>query len=158
MQARAECLARINRHHGVARGSGVFAPRGANNDATHAQNRELGAPTRCPLFGGDRSHEQWPNAAQANATTGERREALELRHQCVSSGAVAGRVREPGANAHRRSGVVDGSECVAIDGWWCGGFGAGARGGEAPESFADRLGGFGVALNAEFEPAVGAQC
>ena len=76
MQARAECLARINRDNGVARGGGVFAPRGANNNAADAQDRKLGAPTGCPLFGGDRSHEQWPNAAQANATTGERREAL----------------------------------------------------------------------------------
>jgi hypothetical protein len=72
--------------------------------------------------------------------------------------AVADAVGEPSANADRCGRVVDGSECVAIDRWWCGGFGAGARGGEAPESLTDCLGGFGVALNAEFEPAVGAQC
>jgi hypothetical protein len=76
VQARAERLARINGDNGVARGGGVFAPRGANNDAAHSQNRKFGTPTRCPLFGGDRSHEQWPNAAQANATTGEGGEAL----------------------------------------------------------------------------------
>ena len=76
MQARAERLAWINGDNGVARGGGVFTPRGANNDATNAQDGELGAPAGCPLFGGDRSYEQWSDTAQANATSGERREAL----------------------------------------------------------------------------------
>jgi len=58
MQARAERLAWINRDDGIAWGSGVLAPRRANDDATNAQNGELGAPTRCPLFGGDWSHQQ----------------------------------------------------------------------------------------------------
>jgi hypothetical protein len=63
VQARAERLAWINRDDGIARGGGVLAPWGANHDATDAQDWELGAPTRCPLFGGDRSHQQRPNAA-----------------------------------------------------------------------------------------------
>jgi hypothetical protein len=76
MQARADCLSRINRDDGITRSGGVLAPRRANDDAADAQDGELGAPTRCPLFGGDRSHEQWPNATQANAATGEGGEAL----------------------------------------------------------------------------------
>jgi hypothetical protein len=76
MQARAERLAWINRDNGVVRGGGVFTPRGAYNYATNTQDGELSAPTRRPLFGRDRSNEQWSDAAQANATNGERREAL----------------------------------------------------------------------------------
>jgi hypothetical protein len=80
MQARAKRLAWINRDNGIARGGGVLAPRRPNHNAAHAQDGELGAPTRCPLFGGDRSHEQWPNATEANTTTGEGGEAFELRY------------------------------------------------------------------------------
>ena len=76
MEPRAERLAWVNRDNGIARGGVVFTPRGANNNATDAQDGELGAPTGCPLFGGDRSYEEWSDTAQANATTGERREAL----------------------------------------------------------------------------------
>jgi hypothetical protein len=158
MQARTECLARVDRDDCITRSSDVFAPRGANNNATDTQDGELSAPAGCPLFGGDRSYEQRSNATQANATTREGGEAFELRYQRGCCGAVACAVGEPGANADWCCRVVDGSECVAIDRWWCCGFGAGARRGEASESLADCLGGFGVALNAEFEPAVGAQC
>jgi hypothetical protein len=76
VQARAERLAWINRDDGIARGCGVLTPRRANNDATNAQDGEFGAPTRRPLFGGDRSHEQWPNATQANTPAGEGGEAF----------------------------------------------------------------------------------
>ena len=71
MQARAECLAWINCDDGVARCGDVLAPWGAHHDAADTQDRELRAPARRPLFGGDRSHQQRPNAAQANATIGE---------------------------------------------------------------------------------------
>ncbi|MFM9165774.1 MAG: hypothetical protein ACKOQO_03040, partial [Candidatus Limnocylindrus sp.] len=77
--------------------------------------------------------------------------------ECVGGSAVTGGVGEPGANAHQCRWVTDGPKCVAIDRWWCGGLGARTRGCESSESFADRLGRFGVARNAEFEPAVGAQ-
>jgi hypothetical protein len=63
MQACAERLAWINGDNGVARGGGVFSPRGANDNATNAQDGELSAPTSCPLFGGDRSNEQWSDTA-----------------------------------------------------------------------------------------------
>ena len=76
MQARAERLAGVNGHDRVVWGGSVFAPRRANKDATNAQDGELSAPTSCPLFGGDRSNEQWSDTAQANAATGERCEAL----------------------------------------------------------------------------------
>jgi hypothetical protein len=69
MQARTECLAWINRDDGVARGGGVLAPWWSNDDATHAQNWELSTPARRPLFGGDWSYKEWPNAAQANTAT-----------------------------------------------------------------------------------------
>jgi hypothetical protein len=57
MQARTERLARVDRDDGVARGCGVLAPWRSNDNATDAQDGELGAPTGCPLFGGDRSHQ-----------------------------------------------------------------------------------------------------
>jgi hypothetical protein len=76
MQACAKRLARINRDDGVARGCGVLAPRRANDDAADAQDGELGAPARRPLFGGDRSHQQRTNAAQANAAAREGGEAF----------------------------------------------------------------------------------
>ena len=69
MQARAERLAWINRDDGIAWGGGVLAPWRANHNAAHAQDGELGAPTRCPLFGRDRSHQQWPDTAQANTAS-----------------------------------------------------------------------------------------
>jgi hypothetical protein len=80
VQARAERLARINGDDGVARSGGVFAPRGANNNAAHSQDRKLGAPTRYPLFGGDRSYKEWSNTAQTNTAAREGGEAFELRY------------------------------------------------------------------------------
>jgi hypothetical protein len=80
MQACAKRLTRINRDDGVARGCGVLAPRRANDDATHAQDRKLGAPARRPLFGGDRSHKEWSDTAQANTTSREGGEAFEFRY------------------------------------------------------------------------------
>ena len=66
MEPGAKCLAGVDRDDRVIWGGGVFAPRGANNNATDAQDGELGAPTGCPLLGGDRSYQQRPNAAQSN--------------------------------------------------------------------------------------------
>lgn len=76
MQARAERLAGVNGHDRVIWGGNVFAPGRTNDDPANSEDRKLGAPAGCPLFGGDRSNEQWSDTAQANATTGERREAL----------------------------------------------------------------------------------
>ena len=76
MEPGAECLAGINSDDGVPKGGGVLAPWGAHDDATDAQNWKLGTPARRPLFGGDRSHEEWPDAPQAHATTREGGEAF----------------------------------------------------------------------------------
>jgi hypothetical protein len=157
VQSRAKRLARVDRDDRVARGGNVLTPWGAHDDATDTQDREFGAPTRCPLFGGDWSHQQWPNAAQSNTATRKCGEALELGDECIGGGAVACGVGEPGANADRCIRIVDRPKRIAVNRWWRSGLGAGTRRGEASESFANCLGGFGVARNAEFEPTVGAQ-
>ena len=80
MQSGAERLARINRDHRVVGGGGMFTPRWSHNNAAHAQDRKLGAPARRPLFGGDRSHKEWSNTAQADTTSREGGEAFEFRY------------------------------------------------------------------------------
>jgi hypothetical protein len=80
VEPRAERLARINRDHRVAGGGGMFAPRRSHHYAADAQNGELGAPARRPLFGGNRSDKEWADTAQAGTTIREGGEAFELRY------------------------------------------------------------------------------
>jgi hypothetical protein len=75
MQSGAERLAWINRHHRIARGTRLLAPRWSNHDATNRCHGELGPPGGLPRLRGDRADLEVTNPAKSKATHGDRGEA-----------------------------------------------------------------------------------
>jgi hypothetical protein len=75
MQSGSERLARINRHHRIARGTRLLAPRWSNHDASDRCHGELGPPGGLPRLRGDRTDVEVANPAKSKATHSDRGES-----------------------------------------------------------------------------------
>lgn len=157
MQSGAERLARINRHHRIARGTRLLAPRWSNHDASNRCHGELGPPGRLPRLCGDRTNIEVANPTKSKTADGDRGEARKLFTQLPRCRSTLGGVSDPRADAHRCGRVVWEWSGITTTRSGSGWFRTCAGWSESREPFADRLSRLWIAGDGEFEPAAVAQ-